>query len=89
MEYLMSGAFYGSLAASASVFVAILTALLVNRYVQIKADRRQLTQRINEKERQLEDLKDDRDEYQEIVEIIRAELARVFHTFYRKRNFWT
>ncbi len=28
-------------------------------------------------------------EYQEIVEIIRAELARVFHTFYRKRNFWT
>lgn len=29
------------------------------------------------------------DEYREIVDIIRAELARVFHTFYRKRNFWT
>lgn len=29
------------------------------------------------------------EEYREIVEIIRAELARVFHTFYRKRNFWT
>lgn len=29
------------------------------------------------------------DEYREIVEIIRAEMARVFHTFYRKRNFWT
>lgn len=28
-------------------------------------------------------------EYQEIVEIIRAELTRMFHTFYRKRNFWT
>jgi redox-regulated HSP33 family molecular chaperone len=28
-------------------------------------------------------------EYREIVDIIRAELARVFHTFYRKRNFWT
>jgi hypothetical protein len=69
----MSGPFYGSLAASASVFVAILTALLVNRYVQIKADRRQLTQRINEKERQLEDLKEDRDEYQEIVDTIRKE----------------
>jgi len=29
------------------------------------------------------------EEYREIVDIIRAELARVFHTFYRKRNFWT
>jgi hypothetical protein len=28
-------------------------------------------------------------EYQEIVEIIRAELTRMFQTFYRKRNFWT
>lgn len=28
-------------------------------------------------------------EYREIVDIIRAEMARVFHTFYRKRNFWT
>jgi len=29
------------------------------------------------------------EKYKRIVEIIRAELARVFHTFYRKRNFWT
>ena len=69
----MTGAFYGSLAASASVFVAILTALLVNNYVQIKADRRQLTQRINEKERQLKDLKEDRDDHQEIIDQIREE----------------
>lgn len=29
------------------------------------------------------------EEYREIVDIIRQELVRVFHTFYRKRNFWT
>lgn len=29
------------------------------------------------------------EEYKQVVEIIRAELARVFHEFYRKRNFWT
>ena len=69
----MSGPFYGSLAASASVFVAILTALLVNNYVQIKGDRRQLTRRINEKMRQLEDLEEEREEYQEIVDQIRKE----------------
>lgn len=69
----MSGPFYGSLAASASVFVAILTALLVNNYVQIKGDRRQLTRRINEKERQLEDLEEEREEYQKIVDQIRKE----------------
>jgi len=27
-------------------------------------------------------------EYEQVVEIIRAELARVFHEFYRKRNVW-
>ena len=27
-------------------------------------------------------------EYEQVVDIIRAELARVFHEFYRKRNFW-
>lgn len=74
----MTGAFYGSLSASASVFVAILTALLVNNYVQIKADRRQLTQRINEKEGQLEGLRDDRDEYQQIVDQIQEEKEQEF-----------
>ena len=29
------------------------------------------------------------EEYKEIVDIIRQELVRTFHTFYRKRNFWT
>jgi len=29
------------------------------------------------------------EEYNQVVEIIRAELARVFHEFYRKRSFWT
>lgn len=29
------------------------------------------------------------EEYREIVEIIRAELAQLFHTLYRKKNFWT
>lgn len=28
-------------------------------------------------------------EYEQVVDIIRAELARVFHEFYRKRSFWT
>lgn len=28
-------------------------------------------------------------EYEQVVDIIRAELARVFHEFYRKRNFWS
>ncbi len=49
----MSGPFYGALAASASVFVAILTALLVNNYVQIKSDRRRVK---NELQRITEDL---------------------------------
>lgn len=74
----MSGAFYGALAASASVFVAILTALLVNNYVTIKADRRQLTHRINEKKRQLKDLKQKRDEYRETVDQIRTEREKEY-----------
>jgi len=49
----MSGPFYGTLAASASVFVAILTALLVNNYVQIQSDRRRVK---NELQRITEDL---------------------------------
>jgi hypothetical protein len=50
----MSGPFYGSLAASASVFVAILTALLVNNYIRIKSEQRQVR---NELQRIKEDLK--------------------------------
>lgn len=64
----MSGAFYGSLAASASVFVAILTALLVNNYVQIKSDRRQVKNELDRIEEDLEGLRDRRDDYKETVE---------------------
>ena len=64
----MSGAFYGSLAASASVFVAILTALLVNNYVQIKSDRRQIQYELNRIEADLNGLRDRRDDYQETVD---------------------
>jgi hypothetical protein len=64
----MSGAFYGSLAASASVFVAILTALLVNNYVQIKSDRRQVKNELDRIEEDLKGLRDRQDDYQGTVD---------------------
>jgi len=64
----MSGAFYGSLAASASVFVAILTALLVNNYVRIKSDRRQTENELNRVEEELDALQDRKEEYEDIVD---------------------
>ena len=63
----MSGAFYGSLAASASVFVAILTALLVNNYVQINSDRRQIRNELDRIEENLEGLKDRKEDYEDTV----------------------
>jgi hypothetical protein len=66
----MSGAFYGSLAASASVFVAILTALLVNNYVQIKSDRRQVKNELDRIEEDLKGLKERRDDYQDTVDAL-------------------
>ncbi|OAQ51512.1 hypothetical protein HTG_19080 [Natrinema mahii] len=63
----MSGAFYGSLAASASVFVAILTALLVNNYVRIKSDRRQTKNELNRIEEDLDGLEERREDHQEAV----------------------
>jgi hypothetical protein len=66
----MGGPFYGSLAASASVFVAILTALLVNNYVQIKSDRRRIINELDRIEEDLEGLKDRRDEYQDTVDTL-------------------
>lgn len=68
--YLMSGPFYGSLAASASVFVAILTALLVNSYVAIKSDRRQVKNELNRIQEELEGLRDQRDSHQEDVDAL-------------------
>jgi len=64
----MSGPFYGSLAASASVFVAILTALLVNNYVEIKSDRRQTEKELNRVEEELDGLQDRKEGYQEIID---------------------
>ncbi|WP_435364531.1 hypothetical protein [Haloarchaeobius sp. DYHT-AS-18] len=69
----MEGPFYGALAASASVFVAILTALLVNNYVQIKGDRRQVLQRLSRVTGEIEKLEDQRDKYQETVDSIRSQ----------------
>lgn len=66
----MSGPFYGSLAASASVFVAILTALLVNNYVTIKSDRRQVKNELNRIQEELEGLRDQRDTHQDNVDIL-------------------
>lgn len=66
----MPGAFYGSLAASASVFVAILTALLVNDYVRIKSDRRQLEHQLNRVNGKINGLEEERDTYQAIVDEI-------------------
>lgn len=66
----MSGPFYGSLAAAASVFVAILTALLVNNYVQIKSDRRRIKNELDRIEEDLEGLKDRQDDYQDTVDTL-------------------
>lgn len=66
----MSGPFYGSLAASASVFVAILTALLVNSYVTIKSDRRQVKNELNRIKEELEGLRDQRDNHQEEIDAL-------------------
>lgn len=64
----MSGPFYGSLAASASVFVAILTALLVNNYVEIKSDRRQTEKELNRVEEELDALQNRKEEKEAIID---------------------
>lgn len=64
----MSGPFYGSLAASASVFVAILTALLVNNYVRIKSDRRQTQKELSRVNEELQRLRTQRDNHQGTVD---------------------
>lgn len=64
----MSGPFYGSLAASASVFVAILTALLVNNYVRIKSERRQTENELNRVDEELDALQDRKEKYKDIID---------------------
>jgi chromosome segregation ATPase len=66
----MSGPFYGSLAASASVFVAILTALLVNNYVRVKSDRSQTESELNRIQEELEGLRDRRDDDEETIDTL-------------------
>ncbi|WP_440767489.1 hypothetical protein [Natronorubrum sp. DTA7] len=53
----MVESFYGSLAASASVFIAILTALISNQLVGIESEKRRLNQRKQDISRQLENLR--------------------------------
>jgi len=64
----MSGPFYGSLAASASVFVAIHSALLVNNYVGIKSDWRQTENELNRVEEELNALKNRKEEKESIID---------------------
>ena len=64
----MSGAFYGSLAASASVFVAILTALLVNNYVRIKSERRRVRNELQRVTEELEGLRERKKDHKGTVD---------------------
>lgn len=64
----MSGPFYGSLAASASVFVAILTALLVNNYVEIKSQRRQTETELERVREELDKFENRRDDHVQTID---------------------
>jgi uncharacterized membrane protein (DUF106 family) len=64
----MSGPFYGSLAASASVFVAILTALLVNNYVEIKSQRRRVQTQLERVKEKINKVESQRDDHQETID---------------------
>jgi len=64
----MSGPFYGSLAASASVFVAILTALLINNYVEIKSQRRQTETELERVREELDKFENQRDDHEETID---------------------
>lgn len=64
------GAFYGSLAASASVFIAILSAFLVNNLVSIRQDRRRLQRRQVQIVSDLKPLESLRNTYAEKVQLI-------------------
>jgi chaperonin cofactor prefoldin len=57
----MNGAFYGALASSASVFVAILSALLVNNYVEIRSELREMTSELERIEEETDELETRRD----------------------------
>ena len=66
------GAFYGSLAAAASVIVGLLSAFLVNSLVGIHQDRRQLSRELQQTKDELRVRYAERDEYQERVDEIEA-----------------
>jgi hypothetical protein len=67
------GAFYGSLAAAASVFIGILSAFLVNSLVTTRQEQRQLQRRRERIESELEGLRAQREKYQERVDEIKAD----------------
>lgn len=77
----MSGPFYGALAASASVFVAILTALLVNNYVQIKSDRRRIKNELQRITENLEGLRERKEDHEGKVD----ELVEKRESDYREK----
>jgi|GEM_PF-5380658 len=74
----MSGPFYGSLAASASVFVAILTALLVNNYVEIKSQRRQTETELERVKEELKKFKKQRDNHEETIDELTGKREKRF-----------
>lgn len=81
----MSGPFYGSLAASASVFVAILTALLVNNYVQIKSDRRQTNTELDRVEEELTKFENQQETYQDTIDDLTGKRERRYKENARER----
>lgn len=81
----MSGSFYGSLAASASVFVAILTALLVNNYVEIKSQRRQTETELERVKEELKRFKKQRDNHEEIIDKLTGRRERRYQENARER----
>jgi outer membrane protein TolC len=81
----MSGPFYGSLAASASVFVAILTALLVNNYVEIKSQRRQTETELERVKEELKRFKKQRDNHKETIDELTGRREKRFKQNARER----
>ena len=81
----MSGPFYGSLAASASVFVAILTALLVNNYVEIKSQRRQTETELEQVKEELKKFNKQRDNHEETIDELTGRREKRFKQNARER----
>lgn len=81
----MSGAFFGSLAASASVFVAILTALLVNNYVRIRSDWRKTKSELERVGEELDKFENLRDYHQETINELTGRREQRYKTNAKER----